>query len=142
MRLSSVAVVVLAIVGCSAGPGDQPDLGSVTGVVTLDGKPLWKAKVEFEPASGRPSSGVTNAKGEYELVYSPDEKGAKVGKHTVRITTFAVGEGDAGDVVVTQPEKVPVVYNTKTELEANVVAGPNTIPFELRTDAGEIVQPQ
>lgn len=48
---------ILTPLGCGA-RSDLPELGDVKGVVTLDGKPLANAQIQFVPASGRPSSGT------------------------------------------------------------------------------------
>jgi hypothetical protein len=77
-------VIVLTLTGCGGVP-DQPPLGTVTGVITLDGKPLEFVEVSFSPEVGRPSDGETNSLGEYELSYVQNTKGAKVGKHTIMV---------------------------------------------------------
>jgi len=84
-----VLVVALALTGCGGIP-DQPPLGTVTGIVTLDGKPLEFVELNFSPEVGRPSDGNTNSLGEYELTYAQDIKGAKVGKHTITIRSGKV----------------------------------------------------
>lgn len=76
---------VLLLTGCSGGPDDIPELAPVSGMVMLDDQPLANASVVFEPESGRPSIGTTNEQGMFELRYSSEERGAKIGKHTVRI---------------------------------------------------------
>jgi len=139
-------IVPLLFAGC--GPAvDTPDLGIVTGVVTMDGKPLANSVVTFNPETGRPSFGTTDANGKYELSYLKGTKGVKVGKQTVRITT-AVKETDAeapleetvnadGSVIPTnkkkEKEKIPAKYNKNTTLTADVEAGENTIDFKLES---------
>lgn len=73
----------LLLIGC--GSGDQPELGMVSGIVTLDGKSLPNVEVTFTPEIGRPSYGETGKDGLFELVYIRDIKGAKVGRHNVTI---------------------------------------------------------
>lgn len=132
---------IAILLGCGGGVADQPDLGTVTGVVTLDGEPLQSATIEFQPAKGRPSTATTNADGEYELVYTSDDKGAKIGKHTVWIWTFATADDpETGEPKVTSEEKVPVVYNSQSTLTRTVVAGSQEIDFDLESNKGEIVQ--
>lgn len=67
--------------------GDGIKLGAVSGVVTLDGKPLENASVSFHPSEGRGSFGTTDADGRYELDYHKGRKGATEGHHKVTITT-------------------------------------------------------
>ena len=108
-------------VGCGGGSGDRPETGPVAGKVTLDGQPLADATVTFSPDSGRPSSGVTNANGEYELDYTVDVKGAKVGSHKVSISTFKAGDAEGeGSESQAVPEKVPPQYNRETTLTFEV----------------------
>src|SRR5437667_12114172 len=75
-----------------SGCGNSPPLGTVSGRVTLDGQPLAETTVEFQPASGSPSYGVTDADGRYTLAWNADQQGALVGRHTVRITSFNEGK--------------------------------------------------
>lgn len=132
-----VAALMLFCVGCGG------DMGRVSGTITLDGKPLPDAIITFYPQGGeggRASAGRTDAEGNYELTYSRSEKGAKVGEHLVTITT-AVDGGDysEGGGESINKELVPTKYNAKSELKEQVVAGSNTINFELDSE-GEIVQ--
>lgn len=123
---------LIALVGCG-GAGDYPDMGEVTGTVTMDGKPLPDALVTFQPEGGRPSSGVTDEDGYYELIYSAQMKGAKSGDHMVSISTYLPpGPGDDGMFSEGSPETVPVQYNTKTVLTRKVT-GNMTFDFELES---------
>jgi hypothetical protein len=118
-----IALVCVAIVGCSQ--GDRPPLGTVKGVVTLDGQPLPNAAVRFLPVVPvRASMSMTDADGRYELVYIRDIMGAAVGDHRVEITTAAAD---------TQ-EKLPTRYHAQTTLTAKVEPGVNEINFDLTSD--------
>jgi hypothetical protein len=113
---------VVAFAGC--GQGDRPQLGTVQGVVTLDGKPLPNAAVRFLPVVPlRASMSMTDPAGRYELVYIRDIMGAAVGDHRVEITTEGAG---------TQ-EKLPAEYHSKTTLTAKVEPGGNEINFDLKS---------
>ncbi len=125
MRFTATLVIALALVaGCSR--GDRPELAPVCGTVTLDGKPLERATVVFQPGEGKSSRGVTDKQGRYELIYLRDIMGAKPGKHTVGITTAD------GETVV--DETLPARYNRETELAAQVDPGGATIDFPLQSD--------
>ena len=128
--------------GCGSG-ANLPDLGTVTGTVTLDGKPLVGVTVKFVPANGRTSSAITDASGKYELTYNADNNGAEVGEHTV----YVMGqggegggnpneEGGGGDASNVEPftGTIPAKYNEKSTLKKTVKAGDNTIDFELTSD--------
>ena len=133
--------IVLSIILIGCGGDDAPELGTVEGTVTLDGKALPNATVEFTPAGeegGRPSVAVTDEDGYYELKYSAAHTGAPPGKYTVQITTATtISDEQGNDVDV--PETLPAKNNGETELEREVKAGSNTIDFKLDRD-GEVYQ--
>jgi hypothetical protein len=124
----SFAVTFLAVViGCGGGP----EMGEVTGTVTLDGNPTANLEVTFDPrdpGQGTTALGYTKADGTYELHYPGDKTGVPVGQYTVSIVGAEVDE-EAGE-----PISIPERYNTQTELTATVEAGSNTIDFDLTSD--------
>ncbi|MGE3776763.1 MAG: carboxypeptidase regulatory-like domain-containing protein [Pirellulaceae bacterium] len=123
----------------ACGCGGSANLGTVTGTVKLDGKPLDGAQVEFSPvAGGRLSAGRSDAQGKYELYFARDEKGALIGEHVVRITTYF--EVDDGGKPRVTPEKLPTQYNVKSELKQEVRGGSNVIDFDLQGQ-GPVIQP-
>ena len=129
-RLTLLLTVVSAfgLTGCSG--SDTPDLGKVQGLVTLDGAPYGNARVTFSPAKGRPSEGVTNSEGKYELTYIPEVKGAELGEHTVTITTqYQAPENPDGGAPFKDP--IPNKYNVSSTLKATVVEGENQHDFPL-----------
>ncbi len=110
-------------VGCS-----DMRVAPVTGVVTLDGVPLQRASVVFEPkAGGRPSYSVTDSQGKYTLEYSMESMGAEVGTCIVKVKTGARAD-DAGNPAVA--EKVPAKY-FKQPIEVEVQKKSNIIDIEL-----------
>lgn len=132
--------------GCFGEDSDAPELGSVSGTVTLDEKPLEGAMVTFQPENGRPAYAVTDSSGYYELRYTADTNGAMVGKHLVSIGTYRQGDPEAEEPELreTRPERVPTQYNVKAvdnpEMTVEVKAGSNTFDFALKSE-GEIIQP-
>ena len=134
----SVAFLAVAAVLAGCGGGDLPELGTVTGKVTLDDKPLVGALVVFEPEHTRSSEGVTDTEGRYELTYKPDVKGAAVGNHVVRISKFeqdaeAEQQGEEAAAIADEHRKnlIPAAYNIRSKLSADVKAGSNTFDFPL-----------
>ncbi len=115
------------------GSSDQPELGTVTGKVTMDGKPLAKFWVGFAPPEGRSSMDMTDEEGRYELLYLHDTPGAKVGPHKVAITTPE--EDEFGGEVKNWRELIPARYNRQTELTAEVKSGRNEFNFDLTKTA-------
>ncbi|MCA9023501.1 MAG: hypothetical protein KDA74_25305 [Planctomycetaceae bacterium] len=131
--LLSLSLVLLSACG---GGSDTPPLGTVTGVVTLDDKPLADAEVTFQPEKGRPSLGKTDSEGNYTLVYTASDNGALIGTHKVLITTAVEAfsdESGAGNDREARPEILPPKYNAQTTLTAQVKPGTNTIDFPLKS---------
>jgi hypothetical protein len=93
-------------------------------VITLDGTPLANATVVFTPQEPgmKPSRGITDASGRYELTYLRDRKGAVLGKHEVRVTTRTEHK---------PTERVPAKYNSRSELTADVTSDGETFNFDL-----------
>ena len=112
-----LSAAVLA--GCG---GDRPELGTVTGRITLNGKPLAGAEIIFQHQTKRFSRGETDTEGRYELLYVRDVPGAALGMHRVVVT--------AKDPA-TRRQLVPPRYNHQTTLEREVRAGHNAFDFDL-----------
>ena len=147
------AFCCLTLLGCGQkGPATAP----VSGRVTLDGEPVTDALVTFLPeGGGTAATGQTNASGEYELICLGD-KGAVIGKHTVKVTTIqsstAAAEAASSDSeeyqkMMSDPaayeaasagqkfeEKIPQKYNLKSELVKEVTSGSNVIDLELTSE--------
>lgn len=129
VRMFCLTILCLPIVGC----GHNMKVAPVSGTVTLDGAPLKRASVLFEPeAGGRPSFGVTDENGKYTLAYSMHEGGAEVGNCTVKITTLLKDEDDDGNPVEskTAVEQVPERY-AKDPVVVKVEPKTNTINIDL-----------
>ena len=142
--------VSLFILGC--GP-DLPSTIPVTGTITLDGKPVEGATVNFLSEEGSvTASGTTDASGKYSLkTFVGDQyvDGAVIGKHLVAVVkTESDGQtisdpkefmaNMASNPAITSEFKaknlVPAKYNnpTMSQLKAEVTeAGPNDFPYEL-----------
>ena len=120
------------MVGLAAGLGGcssrHADVADVRGVVTLDGKPLDGATVQFQPAEGRASVGRTDSEGRYRLMYTPRDLGARIGPCRVRISTAGDEDGK-----ISASERVPRRYFEPGALAAEVKAGGNVLDFHLET---------
>ncbi len=88
--LTAIALSIFFCLGC--GSKVPYDLAPVSGMVTLDGKPLTGGKVMFAPIAqgasakaGKPGFGKLNADGTYVISTYGSEDGAVVGKHWVSI---------------------------------------------------------
>ena len=141
--LWTFVAVLFVLVSTGCGPSsDMPELGTVTGVVTLDGQPLPGVTVKFVPAEGRTSSGLTDAGGKYELIYTRDVKGAPVGEHKVYISGAGAegggnpneeGGGEGVPAVKPYTGTIPAKYNEESTLTATVESGSNTCNFDLES---------
>ncbi|PQO37639.1 hypothetical protein DTL21_06755 [Bremerella cremea] len=114
---------LMCVVGCS---GDS--MAPVTGVVTLDGKPVSGLEVNFEPTGDTKdrttATGYTQEDGSYSLVYPGFKEGAPLGEYIVRIVGGeALDDGTA--------KRVPAEYNTDSTLKETVTSGENKFDFEL-----------
>jgi hypothetical protein len=135
-RLMIPAIVVNAAaafcIGCGGTAG--PELAEVYGTVSLDGQPLSKVGLQFIPEGegGSPSYGVTNADGEYELLFSAARSGAMVGKYQVEIQPVEPEvDQDGKPLDGAAPVQIPARYQTAGALTADVKAGSNSIDFAL-----------
>ena len=124
------AILVALAVGCG-GP-NLPDLGYVTGTVTMDGHPLQGAEVMFmiSGGEGRPSVAVTDTNGWYQMQFAGAAKGVLLGTHQVYISKRAEpAEGE--EAVEYSAALVPAKYNTESELTFEVKSGKQVADFEL-----------
>lgn len=133
VRVPSLVLFGLLSVGCSSGPNDTPNVGEVTGTVTFEGDPLAGATVTFDPDEGRQSTATTDEQGRYVLRYSEKLKGAKIGKHTVKISKTEEVR-DADGELVSAKETLPATYNTQSNLDRVVKAGAQVMNFDLKAD--------
>lgn len=122
-----LACTALSWIGC--GSSQLPKLGTVSGIVTLDDKPLEGATVQFTPGLGRVSRGRTGPDGAYELGYVGNERGALLGEHKVTITSRWEDENMATGRITEHPEKLPRKYHMESDLKRTVEAGHNTFDF-------------
>jgi hypothetical protein len=113
-----------------SGRGNLPPLGSVSGKVTLDGKPLPNAEVRFIPleegknAERKGASvalGVTDENGQYRLYYVKDTLGAAVGPSRVSIAA----KDNAGR------ERVRPEFNVQSTLQREVKSGSQQLDFDV-----------
>ena len=114
---------VCILSGCSNTPSDQPALGQVEGVVTLDGEPLAGVTVYFKPEEGRPSQGVTDLNGRYKAMYRIDLPGVKAGPNKVHLEWGVDASGPA----------IPPAYGTSSTLTLEVQKGRQQFNIDAST---------
>lgn len=121
LLVSMLAAMLGISAGCSKHGSDMPDLGTVQGTITLDGKPLPGVSIYFKPDIGRQSIAKSDAEGNYEAFYLLDEKGVKVGPCTA---TVEWGPDDSGPAI-------PLKYGHQSELKLDVKSGENTFDIPM-----------
>lgn len=135
-KLHPIVGLFIALLFFALGCGEKgPALGTVSGRVTLDGKPVEDAMVEFLPlfelGTECRSAKKTDSDGYFEMQYSLDRDGVLVGKHQVQISTrdsVKLPDGSNKEI----PERIPRhYYGTDSILEFDVVDGVNVANFEL-----------
>jgi hypothetical protein len=133
-----LAACALLATGCGGG-STLPARGTVSGKVTLDGKPLKQGQghVMFVPdatkgTKGPPAIGVTDAEGIYTLSTDREagsEDGAIVGFHRVRISE--VPNPEKPDAPLTIPAKYGNEATSGFSFE--VKPGDNPIQLDLKS---------
>lgn len=136
MRHFGLALGAAAALSAVAGCGSRN--GILSGVVTLDGKPLDNGTMQFFPVKGDGQTGhaVLEADGRYRSELSPTKM--KVVIHSNKL----IGRRKAYENVPDSPlldineEVLPPRYSdmNKTELTIDVVPGHNTADFDLKSD--------
>lgn len=122
-----VALMIAPLAGCGS-KGYQ--LAPVSGVVTLDGKPVPGTLVNYQPVGsegvtpGPGSTGRCDENGRYTLSTIRDETGAVVGLHRVRIYSYSPESPVEQDTDEGLPsEQFPERYNYRSELEITIEPG-------------------
>lgn len=143
IRFGIALVCTVSLVGCGGGgPDDMPEIGTVTGTITVAGQPGANLIVTFQPPAGRPSYATTDAEGNYELRYNKDTMGAKIGSNLVTISTESDGgdgedyeDGTSGEETSLYADSIPARYNTMAgqnpEMTVEVKAGSNEFNWDI-----------
>lgn len=148
LRGLSACVLCLAI-GCNGPKADysQVDLVKATGTVTLDGRPLVGAVVQFEDVADQTFSyGTTDENGKYKLQFDSEMEGVKTGEKIVRITLAknilganvqASEEGEDPDAKPTRKEPIPAKFNRNSILKCSVGRTTKQFDFNLTSNESE-----
>jgi hypothetical protein len=133
-QLQCAAILIMTIAATISGCSKGPAMTTVVGTVTIDGKPLEKGSIAFEPADGQgPTTGATIEGGRYAAKALPGQK-------MVRITGFEIvgkrpaypGRPDSPmrDIV---KDVVPEKYNSNSDLTLTVESSDTTGDFNLKS---------
>jgi hypothetical protein len=122
------APVWAALPGCGRDPELLPAVPAA-GTVTLDGKPVSKGTIHFQPEKGRPASGAIDD-GRFTLTTYEEGDGAVAGKHKVAVEAI---EAEAPETNKRQPRN-PVDANKY--LVPKKYAGTETSGVEVEVPPG------
>lgn len=116
------------LLGCGS-----PQEFAVTGVVTLNEKPLEAATISFLPKDESLVGAVarTSGDGTFRVEISTDRPGLSPGTYTVRISTYDEGDAEADPPLPPVRERVPRRYNEDSTLTVEVKAEENEFAFHL-----------
>ena len=116
-----------------SGGANLPPLASVSGTITLDGKPLANATVFFDPVTDMKNAeqrqmgssiGRSDDQGVYNLAYPGGHSGAVIGMHIVR-----VNKTDKNGLEILAKK-----YHRQSQMKHEVKDGSNTIDLPLRSE--------
>lgn len=129
-RVVASSLLVSMATGCSE------RTGMVSGIVTLEGKPLPVGLVLFHPNERgiAPASGRIDTEGHYSLTRAKGKQGAVVGKYHVTVQTVSSNDADA--IAAARKYVIPAVYDdpATTPLVVEVLPGENTIDLNVQPE--------
>lgn len=126
-----LGVLLLSSLSVGCGHRSGVPLAKVSGEVTFYGRPV-AAEIIFQPVSdgkvlsGRPSTAISDKTGRYTLRYSPEERGAEIGKQ--RITVKILPYADSGEPGTLQDATTPLKI---ARMEREVHRGSNELNFAI-----------
>jgi len=144
-----VGFVFLCLAGCGGSTEKVVKLVPVTGLVTLDGKPLPGAAVLFRPQAGTPGDGgfgTTDDEGRYSLQHRSQKPGIELGSYTVAFSKVTLQDGSpipegktAADVEAV--ERIPRQYTpgfqaTNPNPATAVIVGDGGGTFDFKLVSG------
>jgi hypothetical protein len=122
------SALLLTAFGCNnKGPVD------VQGTVTLDGQPLPRGRIDFQPSDGKgPMTGAAIRDGKYAGTVMPGIKTVRItGGKVVGSHLFTPGN-PASPIVEDIKSLVPPCYNTQTTLSCEIARDKEIYDFELK----------
>lgn len=137
LRLLLPSFILATLIGCGGKPA------TVSGVVTLDGKPLQRGTVGFTPlAGGMRAAGVIDSEGKYSLSTNRDA-GLEIGEYAVTVASREPGLENAQGPPMPGPYVTPQRYAVESTsgLKFTVEGGSNTIDIALTSASAPAVQP-
>jgi len=124
--LASLMVGAIALTGCDSGPS------TVSGTVTVDGKPLENGAISFLPSAGEgPTAGTSIKAGKYTAEVPPGSKRVEITGYEVIGQEPAYGDPN-GPMKDKTKSVVPPKFNQQSTLTADIKPGANdNLNFDL-----------
>ncbi|MBN1909697.1 MAG: hypothetical protein JW818_08160 [Pirellulales bacterium] len=128
-----VALGILTLLACGCGRAG-PRMATVSGVVTLDGKPLSQGRVLFVAERGLGANGEIDEQGRFTLA-TDGRIGASVGRHRIAIVSVRQVPPSPGERLSGAEWLIPRHFGAPDQsgLEYDVQEDANTILIELST---------
>lgn len=123
--LATLAILALLAGGCGRG---GLRLAEISGVVTLDGKPLSQGRVLFVAERGPGANGSIDEQGRFTLA-TDGRAGATVGKHRVAVVSVRKLPPPPGESTAAAVWLIPQHYGNPDQ---------SGLTFDVKEDAGNI----
>lgn len=131
-----VLLTLLALGGAGLAGGCGPGVATVSGEVTVGGRPLEKGVISFVAAEGRAAPATANIEnGKYSVTTVPGNKRVQISAPVVVGKRPEHIGKDAPLVEITE-ESLPERYNSQTDLTFEVKAGANTKDWAVERKKG------
>ena len=130
------AISILVAFAILAGCGEEgPELYSVKGLVTHQGRPVSNLLVSFVPEKGRSFSGRSDAKGEYILMLDENRPGVALGKYKVVV---AYQSKDPGEEMAIMEGRFQYPADVAAVLKKYSAASESPLFVEVKDDGKDI----
>jgi hypothetical protein len=124
----AMVVIAILMVGCA-----KPNIGTVTGTITVDGSPAKSGSIAFFPVDRKsPTAGSEIVDGKYtaKVALGTAKVEVRVPKVTGEKKLYNTADSPKQKILA---ESLPAKFNDQTELKLNVQPGENHQDYSLAT---------
>jgi len=125
---ATIAVVAMLVAGC-----EKPNIGTVTGTITVDGSPAQSGSIAFFPVDRKSSTaGSEIVDGQYtaKVALGAAKVEIRVPKVMGEKKLYNTADSPKKKILA---ESLPAKYNDQTELQLDVQPGENHQDYSLAT---------